>query len=539
MPAIILQVSVSGFLLILILLLNYVGLHVALHRLFKHAGKNPWVSLIPIVYVFEWLEILERPKRNFLLLLVPGINLVFTNELMLASASRYKAPAGYYKPLWVLSPGILFGLITLGSLKTDETIPQKSSWWPASIVTLLQLAAVILLRAFFIEAYVLPTPSMDKSILNGDYIFVSKLSYGARIPNTPLSIPFTHHTNPLTGGKSYSETIQWPYLRLPGLTDVKRNDFVVFNFPAGDTVMLENQAPSYYDIVRYTAYSNATDYNKAREMLWAMPGTHIVARPVDRRENYIKRCVGIPGDKLEIRDGELFINDSPAYRPENLYTPYLLVLDTGASITTEQVEEFDVEDVTTRTMNSFNLQANTYVVLLTAAKANEFKKLPAVKTLEPYSYPKRQLQSFMQDIFPNDLVHYQWNIDNFGPVYIPKKGWTVELNDSIYSQYDRAIRVYEGNDVQRRDGKFFINGQQATSYTFKMDYYWMMGDNRHNSMDSRYWGFVPEDHIAGKAWFIWMSINQNATSFSNLIRWNRCFKSIHDCWSPTEEKYTK
>jgi signal peptidase I len=262
--------------------------------------------------------------------------------------------------------------------------------------------------------------------------------------------------------------------------------------------------------------------------------THITARPVDKRENYIKRCVGIPGDKLEVRDGILFINDAPAYVPENLYTPYTVVFKDGASLSEEKIEELQIENIS----NRFGpMPANHFVALMTKKGAADLSAMGITTLLKPFYYSKGTLQEPIENIFPNDTARYHWNVDNFGPVTLPRKGTTISLNDSIYAQYERAIHVYERNDVVRKNGKFFINGKETSSYTFKLDYYWMMGDNRHNSQDSRYWGFVPEDHIVGKAWFIWMSWDSNANLLSK-IRWKRLFSSIHNKWAPQEKKFT-
>jgi signal peptidase I len=311
---------------------------------------------------------------------------------------------------------------------------------------------------------------------------------------------------------------------------------VVFNFPAGDTVVLENQAPSYYDIIRYTAYSSRVDYATARQMLWTDPNTHVAARPVDKRENYIKRCVAVAGDKLEVKDGVLYINDALAYQPENLYTPYTVIFKDGAGISPDKIQELEMEDISNRLGA---LPANHFVVLMTKKNAEALKALGITESVQQFYYQKNTLMEPIENIFPNDTPRYHWNVDNFGPVTLPKKGWTITLTDSIYKQYERAIHVYENNTVEQRDGKFFINGQETSSYTFKMDYYWMMGDNRHNSQDSRYWGFVPEDHVVGKAWFIWMSYAKDAQGFFNKIRWSRLFTSIHGKWAPDDKKFTE
>ena len=336
-----------------------------------------------------------------------------------------------------------------------------------------------------------------------------------------------HHSIGGTNIRSYTDLIELPYLRLPGFEKVKRNDLLVFNFPAGDTVVLENQGPSYYDLVRFAAYQNQVDYNTARQMFWSQSGYHIVARPVDKRENYLKRCVAIPGDKLQIINGELFINDKPAYQPQNLYTPYSLVMKEGSAMSEQLAEALQIENIN---MRFGALPANHFITLMTKQSADSLRSMHLTNIDTPFYYPAGQVQEPIANIFPNDLQRYHWNVDNFGPIYIPKRGGTITLTDSIYPQYDRVIRVYENNKVERTGGKFFINGKETTTYTFKMDYYWMMGDNRHNSQDSRYWGFVPEDHISGKAWFIYFS-----KSRTGEIRWNRIFNSIHDLWAPKEK----
>lgn len=532
----------------LILTLVYMlCIRIGTYGIFKKNGIAPWKAFVPVLCSMEWQKLIDKPKWWTWMLFIPGVNLFYVASQLTEMSTAYRRWS-----FWEHFAAVMFAFLYIpylgfapteqfyaagGVKKGDKPIPRSViREWADAIV--FAVVAATLIRIFVAEAYMIPTPSMEKTLLVNDFLFVSKFHYGARIPNTPLAMPFVHHTIPGLNVKSYLEWIKLPYKTLPGFQKVKRNDMVVFNFPAGDTVVLENQAPSYYDIIRYTAFQNRIDEATAREMLWSDPGTHIVARPVDKRENYIKRCVAIPGDVLEIRNGVLFVNGNEAYRPENLYTPYLIIFKPGMGLTPEQVEELEVEDMTARFADRMGLPANHFVVALTKSNAEALKNLGVTETVEPYFFPKGQLQSPIQDIFPNDTLRYHWNIDNFGPMKIPAKGWTVQLNDSIYSQYERAIRVYEGNDVKRENGKFYINGKETNSYTFKMDYYWLMGDNRHNSQDSRYWGFVPEDHVVGKAWFIWLSFN-NKGNLLHKLRLNRLFANIHNRWAPHETKFTE
>ncbi|MBL0310681.1 MAG: signal peptidase I [Bacteroidetes bacterium] len=536
--------SILGLIFFFILLLNIPLQFLGLYGIFKKMGIPAWKALVPIYNLYVWIEALHRPKWWIIMLFIPGINLFYGAGLCIELVTCFGKFSFLDHALAILFNGYYFSylgwckdekFISYTGVKTGQTPPKRTALreWADAIV--FAVVAATLIRIFVAEAYMIPTPSMEKTLLVGDFLFVSKFHYGARVPNTPLALPFVHHTIPVLNIKSYVEWIKLKYSTLPGLQKVKRNDIVVFNFPAGDTVVLENQAPAYYDIVRYTAASNHVGYDEARQMLWNDPNTHIVARPVDKRENYIKRCVAIPGDRLEVKNGALFINNEPAYRPEQLYTPYTIMFQSGMGLSQEKINELQIEDVS----NRFNsLPPGHFVVLMTKENAANLEAMKVTSGLQPFYYPAGALQSQVEDIFPNDTSLYKWNVDNFGPVTLPSKGMTIQLNDSIYPQYDRAIRVYENNEVVRNNGKFFINGKEEASYTFKMNYYWMMGDNRHNSQDSRYWGFVPEDHIVGKAWFIWMSMNSQG-SFFEKIRWSRLFSSIHGRWAPHDKKFTE
>jgi len=366
-------------------------------------------------------------------------------------------------------------------------------WLDAAIFAII---AATLIRTFIFEAYTIPTPSMEKTLLVNDFLFVSKISYGPRIPNTPLAVPFTHHTLPGTKySKAYSEAVHWPYKRLPGFTRVKRNDVVVFNFPEGDTVALEQQDQSYYGLVR----------SLGRDAVWE--SYHVTSRPVDKRENYIKRCVAESGDTLTIKDGVVFVNGRQAPIPQESERRYT-VQTNGDPLNPDRLDELDITPNPDAT-----LSAGIFLYNLTPGNVTALKNFPVVKSIKPYF-------SGEQSVFPYDTAHYHWTEENFGPLYIPKKGATVKLDSTNIAIYDRVIRVYEGNTLEAKNGQFYINNKPTDTYTFKMNYYWMMGDNRNNSLDSRYWGFVPEDHVVGKAWLIWMSYGHGS------IRWSRLFRTI-------------
>ena len=363
------------------------------------------------------------------------------------------------------------------------------------------VVAATLIHLFVFQLYKVPTSSMEKTILIGDYLYVSKLSYGPQVPNTPLAMPFVYNTMPITGGKSYSEAIKWDYHRLKGLKPIKRNDVVVFNFPAGDTVLLENQAVTYYDVVR--SYEQTYGKREGRRRL--NEDYTVIARPVDKRENYIKRCVAIPGDTLCIADGQLYINEG-----KQLFVPsqqYIYFVQTTAPLTTYTLKKLGITEVSG--------SAPYYYMAMTAEAAEQLSKLAIVTDIVQYNAKQSS-----EDVFPNSSA-YSWTQDNFGPLWVPYKGATITLTAENLPIYRRIIEQYEGHTLEvTADGEILIDGVATTTYTFAMDYYWMMGDNRHNSADSRFWGFVPEDHIVGKASFIAFSKGEDG------IRWNRLFKKI-------------
>jgi len=393
------------------------------------------------------------------------------------------------------------------SLSTQPTQPKKkktkSREWFDAIVFAVIAATVI--RVFFIEAYTIPTESMEKSLLVGDFLFVSKVNYGARIPMTPVAFPFAHHTMPVTGTKAYYDGIQWKYRRLPGIQDIKRNDVVVFNFPEGDTVALEVQDRDYYGLVRALGHEAVnTQYT-------------VTSRPVDKRENYIKRCIGISGDVMSMSNGLVSVNGKPEPMKSTGQMDYLVKFK-SADVNFQLFEDMGfviAKQITAISQDTYNFNATPELM-------DEVKKLDFVNSVTMHTAAPGAAEP---DLFPQN-PQLKWNVDNWGPIRIPKKGWTVKLDSLSMPFYKRCIEIYEGNKLEKSGNGWLINGQKADSYTFKMNYYWMMGDNRHNSLDSRYWGFVPEDHVVGKALFIWMSYNTDGSFFSK-IRWNRLFKGIH------------
>ena len=367
--------------------------------------------------------------------------------------------------------------------------------------------AATFIRLFFIEAYTIPTSSMEKSMMVGDYLFVSKVAYGPKMPNTPVAFPFVHHTMPFsTTARSFSTIIQNPYRRLKGFGHVKNDDVVVFNFPEGDTVALNMQDRSYYDLVR----------TYGRDRVWSDKRVFgdIIYRPVDKQENYIKRCIAIPGDSLKIKQGQVYVNGKPQKEIPGIQFIYIVSI-AGESFNKTALDKLDISP------NEIEAADSIYYMPLTQSSLEKMKQFSFVKSIKRYVKPAEMVDP---SIFPSD-AKFPWNLDNFGPIWIPKKGATISPTMENLPLYKRIIDVYEGNDLLIKDGQIFINGSPATTYTFKMDYYWMMGDNRYNSADSRFWGFVPEDHVVGKASFVWLSLDKNK-SFPANIRWSRFFMKV-------------
>ena len=455
--------------------------------------------------------------------------------------------------VWVQPRSITGWLLTLAGalLLFDVYITKKIRWqwwktaegpvrfimsWVDALV--FSLVAVYFINLFLFQNYVIPSSSLEKSLLTGDYLFVSKVSYGPRIPQTPLTMPLTQHTLPLIQAKSYIEWPHWDYRRMKGLGKVQLNDIVVFNYPAGDTIVTEPayQSFDYYGMVYSLGqqiyeqnFADAVNpanlnrqeqydyfkmiYNLGRNYIANNPNTYgsIDSRPTDRRENYVKRCVGLPGQTLQIKNRIIYLNGKANKEPDNVQYTYYVKLKGNLPDDFMHDLGISMEDLT-------SLNQNGYLPLTKKAA----KALSARKDL--VASVRLNTDQYVGDLYPLNAVT-GWTRDNYGPVWIPQKGNSIRLTMDNIAVYERPIRIYEGNDLDVKNGHIYINGKIANSYTFKMDYYWMMGDNRHNSADSRYWGFVPEDHIVGKPIFIWWSSDPDRKGFEG-VRWSRLFRWV-------------
>ena len=541
---------ISKTALIIILIISFIGWQVGMWGIFKKAGLKPWLSLIPFYNIWLWIKVVIGKKWWWMVLfLIPYLGIFMFYYMVWETIRQFNKYS--YVPLILGTMFFPFYLPWLGfSPKEHYVTPEKlerpkktsaRSWGDALIFA---VAAAYIIRACWFELYTIPTSSMESSLMIGDFLSVSKIAYGVRVPQTPVAVPFVHNKLPKTEIKSYSEIIKLPYMRSKALKPVKRNDVVVFNYPDGDTVVVERQAESYYAIVREfetmlnpnateveknnlfrryppeyiqqirMKYPGAYTPGKGREAVWQE--YRVIARPVDKRENYVKRCIGTPGDKLEVRDCQVYINGQKAQNPDRLQFMYIVSHPSGLQLTKKERKNLDINEEDMQ-----QIDINHFVFRLNAEQKNLIEK----KGYDVQMW-KDDDGEYDPDIFPHDS-NYKWNKDFFGPITIPQKGMTVEITPENIALYEKVIHNYEGHDVQVQDGKVLIDGQVATNYTFAMDYYFMMGDNRHNSADSRFWGFVPEDHIVGKASIVWLSIDKFKTwSDKGKVRWKRMFKKI-------------
>jgi signal peptidase I len=442
--------------------------------------------------------------------------------------------------IWLKNFWFLFGIPVIYDLYVSKKVnwsfwksrKKKNNmiieWLDALIFA---IVAVSLINIFLFQNYKIPTPSMEGSLLVGDHLYVSKTAFGPRTPNTPLAIPFLPNT--VLGGKSYLEWIHRPYKRLKGFNTVKRDDIVVFNFPASDTVALEKSDHKvyaknnfdYYDLIRDEAHTlMLTDQarnnrTRAYQVYEDYVRTQIAekfdveTRPVDRRDNYIKRCVAIAGETIQVINNDVYVNGERQKEFEGIQCWYD-VSTNGTPINPRSLEDFGID----KDLADVRYNPN-YTFPLNSDNASQVRALPGIVSVEPRNmFTEGQ---YDRDIFPHD-ERYPWNLEYFGPLTIPGKGMTVEINSETIPMYKRIIEAYEQNDLKVKGDQIYINGELADTYTFEMDYYFMMGDNRHNSADSRFWGFVPEDHVIGKPRLIWLSVDKEY----GKIRWNRMFRIV-------------
>jgi signal peptidase I len=495
---------------LIVFIIAVVGWHIGLYGMFKKAGITPWKALIPLYNTWCMVEKMQLKKYWFFLQLIPIAGQFITIWICIKFVEHFGRFGFWHHAATVFLPFIYFPYLGYSKNEKYAGIPvvknyKKSGareWIDAAVFA---IVAATLIRTFVFEAYTIPTPSEEKSLLVNDFLFVSKFAYGPRIPNTPLAMPFMHHTMPFFNIKSYVEWIHIPYTRwFP--SPVKRNDAVVFNFPENDTLINNEEYGSqttYYEAVR----------NMGRERVWQDYGDIIITRPVDKRENFIKRCVGIPGDTIQVIQGKLHINGKPEDYFPNAQRRYVIQTPEGVYLDADKLKELGIN--VRETQDPIAAEGkDLYNVNITNAERAALH-LPAGYKITDY------IREHENKLFPyyTDSTGKNWSADNYGALWIPKKNASIQLTADNVIRYRRCIEVYEGNKFENRGGKYFINGVEATSYTFKMDYYWLMGDNRHNSLDSRYWGFVPEDHVVGKASLIWFS-------YENGPRWNRLFRWI-------------
>jgi len=484
-------------------------------KLYVKAGRQAWEAFVPVYNAVILMKIISRPWWWVILMFLPIVNLIMIPAAWVETARAFGKDSKLDALICIVSLGFyLYYLNYVEDVKYIENrqLKPKTSTgeWITSI--LFAIVAATIVHTYFFQPFVIPSSSLEKSLLVGDFLIVSKIHYGARAPMTTVAAPMVHDTIPKLGTKSYlfsdnyderntswKNKLQLPYFRLPGFENVERNDIVVFNQPA-DTLLDMN------------------DFNPDRNYY----------KPIDKKTNLVKRCVATPGDTLEIRDGYVFINGKQNVLPprSHLQFSYKLTLKKPISSASEErmfynmLDKADVDD-------RFSYNQQNGIAYLAAASDEAVKKLrvqPNVASVERVIQEK----GVSGDVFPRDTYHNDWNTDHFGPLWVPKAGATVKLDKTNIALYKRAIGEYEGNKVVTRGDEIFINDQPATSYTFKQDYYWMMGDNRNNSIDSRYWGFVPYDHIFGKPVFIWMSIDgiMKGGIKNWKFRWDRIFTTV-------------
>lgn len=468
-------------------------------KLYKKAGRQSWEAIVPIYNAIVLMKIINRPSWWVILLFIPIINLLMFPVIWVETVRSYGKDSTIDTFIAILTLGFYsYYLNYAGNVNylEDRSLKSKTEVgeWVSSIVFAIVAATIV--HTYFMQPYTIPTSSLEKSLLIGDFLFVSKFHYGARVPMTAVAAPMVHDSLPKTGSKSYLNKPQIPYLRIPGFQKIKRNEIVVFNWPV-DTVQ------------RFFDRSNV----------------HI-DKPIDKKSNYVKRCVGIAGDSLEIRNGYIYINGERTVLPDRAKPQYMhKVVTNGQQLSAATLARYEVTE-------GGNLGSH-YILNLTDKNAARLRNNPLIKSVTKELEPGGNYNS---SVFPHN-EQYPWSNDNYGPIYIPEAGKTVALTSESLPFYKRIIEEYEGNNLTINGDEIFINGELASSYTFKQDYYWMMGDNRHNSEDARFWGYVPFDHVVGKPVFIWFSWDSTQEGIGNKIRWNRVFTTVHGEGKPVSYLY--
>jgi signal peptidase I len=530
---------------------------VGMYKLFEKAGEPGWAALVPFYNAFIVVKIIGAPKWWLIAMFIPVVHFFIIAGMLIEfnkSFGQYKFIDNaaaiivayiYYpylaskKPEYVHQSWAVQNDIRkrfkaaaktdskseMRRLEKENPFPKKSKVreWSESII--FAVFAAHFIRLFLIEAYTIPTPSMEGSLLVGDFLFVSKVHYGSRMPMTPLAFPLIHNMLPFSGGESYSKAVAWDYRRAPKLQNVERYDPVVFNYPEDDTAVggLEaNGQPFDYGRQYHNQIKSVPPQERAalRRKLLINYADRLVYRPVDKRTHYIKRCVGIPGDKIEVRAGVLYVNDKEADEIKGVQYEYSVSFENSMN----PIELEEKYPITFR-VRGFDGQGNRVVdrniaYVPPAVAADIIANEPTIKSMTRNLLPK----GLYGGSFPYDQKRFSWNIDHYGPITIPERGKTLNLSLDNIALYTRLIAAYEGNELAIKDGKIYINGAVATTYTPKLDYYWMMGDNRNNSADSRAWGFVPEDHVVGKPLFVWLSLkNGSLRGPDGGVRWERLF----------------
>lgn len=488
--------TITGWLIFILILqlVHFLGTW----KLYIKAGRKAWEAGVPIYNAIVLMKIINRPWWWTILLFIPIVNLIMFPVVWVETIRSFGRNSTTDTVLVLLTLGLYIYYINYTQdvtyIEERSLKPRTSAGeWVSSI--LFAVVAATIVHTYFMQPYTIPTSSLEKTLLVGDFLFVSKFHYGARTPITPVSLPMVHDTIPVLKTRSYVKGPEYPYFRIPGFEDIERNDIVVFSWPV-DTLV---------DIQR------------------PFKGSYI--KPLDKKTNYVKRCVGLPGDSLEVRDGYVFINGKENDLPDRAKLQFGYFVRTSGRISDGILKNrYDITDDYQYYQND-NVY---YFKAISEEAANKLQNHPSVISMERALAPAGK---YDQNAFPNN-PKYSWNTDNFGPIYIPEAGKTVAITPESIPFYRQIIEVYEGrelgidNKISQSGTQVLLNGEPITEYTFKMDYYWMMGDNRSNSQDARMWGYVPFNHVVGKPVFVWFSWNSHGQGISNKIRWNRLFTTV-------------